>query len=445
MKFRGKCEDNPILMLEPQFANNQEQALAKPAKMHNWGAVARDVTKMYLNECPKTEEIKFIINPLPQEYKCKVEGEDCFMVTRKANEWEPDTSQFDYKDLIVPIADFGDIVEVLAAGKFEILEDYSSFFAFYFESFIGVYSDHCSAYIKDPVAKDIFTIERKFADDGSLISESVDGPPRRINIERKYVDSFDRIFNSWKMWAVGQLMNRMLTSHHRETNPMLSAQLSMGFMTGNYSQLEEIVQGNCTNERIQTAYENMYNYTNNKPAITGKFTTEKEKLVKDKPNGNSAPQATKIIDTKRQENINEQNERAQAEATKRMEDFKARKAKGIAVHSGSKARQQHVVPNAYQKRKNIYDRGETTPNVYQPQDQAERLKQHQANQKKVQDLGLAHQKQMQEATQKFAQDMQSATTTEERNRISQKYREEQQQKTLELQKTIMEMQKQHGN
>jgi len=42
---------------------------------------------------------------------------------------------------------------------------------------------------------------------------------------------------------------------------------------------------------------------------------------------------------------------------------------------------------------------------------------------------------MQEATQKFAQDMQSATTTDERNRISQKYREEQQQKKIELQKT----------
>ena len=115
-RYRGGCQEHPVLMLEPQFANNQERALAKPVKFYSWGTAAKTAAQLYLRECPQTEEIKFIINPVPQEYQCKNEGEDCFLISRKKDEWKVDSSQFDLKVYNSPIANFEDMVEVLAAG-----------------------------------------------------------------------------------------------------------------------------------------------------------------------------------------------------------------------------------------------------------------------------------------------------------------------------------------
>ena len=289
------------------------------------------------------------------------------------------------------------------------------------ESSLGAYSDYCGSYIKSPVGRKVFTIERTYDEYGMLISESVDGPPRVIQIESQYADMFDRYFNSWKGWATMWLINSIAKSHHRETNPFLASSLAIGFFTNNINQLEGILKKKCTDDRILTAYKNMYNYAYQRPAISDKYSTLKEPPVKDKKNGTSAPEATKVIQAKRQERIEQQNQRANAEAQKRMEDFKARKAQGIAVHSGSKGRS--VPANG-------------------SQDQAAQIQQYQENQKKLQELGLAHQKQMLAATEQFSQDMQNATTPEERRAIQQQYQKDQQQKTLELQEAIMKLKSQ---
>jgi len=420
MHYRGSCEQTPVLLLEPMFATNQERALAKPAKIHNWGSVAKEVSKLYSKECPKTKEIKYIINPLPKTHKCKIEGEDCFFVARKSDNWQVDSSQLALREFNSPISDFDDFVEVLAAGRFDIVKHYQNFFGFFVEASLGAYSDKCGFQIKDPVQRKIFTIEREYDADGFLIRETVDGPPRIIHVERKYVDTFDRYFNSWRGWAVGRMISSVLNSQHRETNPFLATSLAIGFFTDNINKIERTIQSNCRDDKILTAYENMYNYANQKPAITGKYTTDKKPPKRDKAIASSAPESEKMIQTRRKERITSQNLRAQAKEAKRMEEFKRRKAEGIAVHSGSKSKQQNA-------------------------GQTKLLNQHQANQNKIKELGLEHQKQMQEALLKFRKDMQNAKTDEERRTIQQEFQKAQQQKTRELQETMMKMTTQLGN
>ncbi len=438
MRYRGGCDPEPVLLLEPQFANNQERALAKPVKMHSWGMVAADVSKMYLKECPATETIKFIINPLSQDYKCKTEGQDCFLITRKSDDWKVDASQMVLKEYNSPIADFGDFVEVLAAGRFDIVRHYKNFFGFFLESALGAYSDYCGGHIKDPVGRRIFTVERKFDDNGFLISETVDGEPREIRLERKYADTYDRYFGTWKPWATMRMISSTLKSHHRETNPFLATSLAIGFFTSNINQLQEILSGQCSDERITTAYENMYNFANNKPPITGKFTTDKEPPLPDPDNGSSATEAMKSILAKRQQRVDQQNQRAQAEAQKRMEDFKRRKAEGIRIHSGSKGRQTPAVPSNFPNRNAVNPRAPQN-NHYGNANQADMMRQHQENQQKIQALAMEYQKRMLESTQQFSQDMQNAQTPQERLAIQQRYQKEQQQRNLELQQKMMEL------
>lgn len=443
MRYRGACEDEPVLLLEPQFANDQERALAKPAKIHSYGSVAQTAAKMYAKECPNTKVIKHIVNPIPETHQCKVEEEDCFMITRKDNDWKVDMSQFDYKEYPNSISDFNDMLEVLAAGRFDIVKHFRGFFAFYVEASLGAYSDKCGAYIKDPVGRQIFTIDREYDGNGFLMNETIDGPPRKIRIEGKYVKTFDRYFDSWKGWAVGYMINSVANSHHRETNPFMATSLAMGFFTSNINMIEETLHNNCTDDRIVTAFDNMYNYANGLPAITGKFTTDKEPPDNTK-NGSSAPIAEKIIQAKRQGRVQAQNQRAQDVARKRMEDFQKRKAKGIAVHGGSKARQHTHTQNNTHAQGNTQPQQKAPAHRYAPtpaQDQAELLRQHQEQQKKMQELGIAYQKEMQAATLQFGQDMQNATTTEQRHAIQQKFQKDQQQRLLDMQQAVMEMKK----
>ncbi len=293
----GACSNDPVLTLGLEFSNNSERALAQQPKMTNVIMTAQVAAKAYAAECPGTERIRYILNPLPQDYECAAQG-DCFLsAQRKGEEWAVSTSELKPQEYYDPVKDFDDFTEVLAAGEFPILNDYTSFFAFYFESFISSYSDHCRGHISDPVGRDIQTVERRFDSSGALVNEKNLGPKRRIWIEGTYVDSFDRYFDSWKAWATRTMINTMADRNPNQQLGLVgrSASTAMAFFSGNIGQLERLLDASCTNQNTQAAYVNMLRFAQGKPPVDAGFTTDKRPYEKPVKNGNSAPAMAQLL------------------------------------------------------------------------------------------------------------------------------------------------------
>jgi len=298
--YKGTCTADPVLTVQPRYANNSERALAKKPDFASYNIVAKHVAIIYADHCPQITSIKFILSPIPQDYKCEQPG-DCFLVAEKKKEWVVDASQLTPKKYYSPIHDFNDFVEILAAGEHHIIDDYQSYFAFFFESFIGIYSDQCKSHIQNPVGRTIQPIERRYDSNGFLIDERNAGPKREIWVEQSYASNFDRYFGSWKAWGTKRMLNSMISNNpNRQLGRIWqSTTTAIGFFTRNYNTLENTVRNQCSDGRLQAAYANMLNYANRQPAIKGRFKTDKKPLTKTTKNGISAPHAAKQLEAEK--------------------------------------------------------------------------------------------------------------------------------------------------
>ncbi len=300
VSHEGKCEEDPVLIIEHKYTNLTEKAAAKPLAFSGYVEIAEAVSGIYASQCSKTAKIRYILSPMPRKYTCST-GDECFLTTHRDNGWQPDESQFKLKKTSYPIQDFDDIEEVLAAGKFEILRDYPEFFHFFTNSFLALYSENCMAYIKNPVKKKIQTIKQTFDGNGSLTSEAIEGPPRIIHVERKYAEIFDRTFDSWKPWATNRMVRTTINNAKRSNNPITATFQAAGFFTANINQLERRIKGKCKSNRLQVVYTNLYNLHKGKPALTGKYSTDKTPLKRATNNGSSAPRTQSTIRSQERE------------------------------------------------------------------------------------------------------------------------------------------------
>lgn len=291
--YKGGCEENPRMLLEPRYANNSERALSDLPDMSSFYMTAQSASVAYRDQCPGTERIEFALNPVPEDYVCAEEGE-CFLISRLESEWVIDNSQFTLKRYNNPVQDAYDVVEILAAGRFDILPNYDSYLRFYTEVWFGAYSDHCRASISNPVLRQTQVVEREYDEFGSLIDEDF-GPLRDIWIESGDVSVFDDVFQSWKGWAVARMVSQIAEGNRGGRNPFETVSRSMGFFTGSIDEIEDTVRGKCADERILTARDNMIRYFRSEPAITGRYTTEKEPQNSYPENTSSAPQFTQAV------------------------------------------------------------------------------------------------------------------------------------------------------
>jgi flagellar biosynthesis GTPase FlhF len=363
------------------------------------------------------------VDPIPEDNECASQGE-CFLVARKAEgEWTVDSSQFKQKIVYSPIGEFADITEVLAAGELRILDSYRNFFAFYFESFIGIYSDDCCSLIRDPVGREIQTIERTYYGDGFLLNEEPTGPPREIVVERDYAASFERYFGTWKAWGVQQMLSSMMKSNPNQQLGRVceSTTRAAGFFTGNYNDLENAVSGKCRDDRIQTAYANMLNYAKGSTPITGKYATSKRPYEAPRQNQVSAPQTAK---------------RLADEAT-------ARKANKSQAQLAAEARERERA-EAHRKRiqEDIARRNAPRNAAPVPQSQADEQAAHQARVQTVQQQALEITKKTQALGQEFQNRMHAAKTPEERTALQQEFQQKQQEAMTEYQELLMQAQQQ---
>ncbi|MDY6922087.1 MAG: hypothetical protein SV765_17960 [Pseudomonadota bacterium] len=301
VNYKGGCQQEPVLLLEPLYQNNSERALSKPIEMSDFVFIAKTVAKAYARECPGEQQIRFALNPMPDEYLCANKG-DCFIEASLGNakgdqEWNISLQQFQRKEYNHPIVDAFDMYEVLAAGRFDILKDYDGFFRFYFENWFGAYSDMCKAQIKKPVGRKIQVVQQAY--DGGMLVDEEFGPERRIWVESVYAKDFDRYFGSSKAWATTYVLGRVMNQKNRN-DPVNAVFNSVGFLTGTLNQLEEITRNNCSEDKLLTAQKNMISYARQQPAVDiEKYPTDKEPLVRYSANGPSAPEFTQALQAER--------------------------------------------------------------------------------------------------------------------------------------------------
>lgn len=303
VRYKGRCEDEPTLLLEAIYQNNTERAAAKPIPMSEYAFIAPRIASAYASECPGVTRIRYALNPMPEDYQCKVDG-DCFMEavhTPAADKvWTVSKQQFELKEYNNPIADARDMFEVLAAGRFDILADYDGFFRFYFENWFGAYSDMCKAHIENPVGRKTQIVERTY-DNGVLIDEDF-GAERLIVIESAYADDYDRYFGSAKAWATTYVLNKVMNQQNSARGPTSAVFSSFGFLTGTIDQLEDITRDHCRDDKLLTAQRNMISYARKQPAaITDRYTTSKKPLIQYGDNGPSAPDFTAALQERRRQ------------------------------------------------------------------------------------------------------------------------------------------------
>lgn len=265
VNYKGPCVESPVIELAPMYANRQEAALAKPPSITDFMLMAKGVAQRYAQQCPETAEVRFTIQPMPEEFECK-DAENCHIVARKDNDWEADRSALAFKAAEPdPIPDLGAMIDVLAREDYGLLKDYQNFFAFYYENFLNLYSIHCRSHIRNPRVMEIQTVE--VSSDGFFSNAEPVGPPRQIYLDPDYVDTWERYYQAWKPWAVNRYISSVLKNQQRGRGPVESSRWAMGYFTRNINALEDRIRGNCQDETVQAAYRNMLSYAKmpNKP------------------------------------------------------------------------------------------------------------------------------------------------------------------------------------
>ncbi|XOV84782.1 MAG: hypothetical protein ACFHXK_06590 [bacterium] len=398
--YKGGCEPSPRMLLEPRYANNTERALSELPDMAAYVTTAQSASLAYHQQCPDTRRIEFALNPIPDDFICAHEGA-CFLSTRFDGEWVAEIDQFKRKTYNNPIQNANDVVEVLAAGRFDILSDYDAFLRFYTEVWFGVYSDHCRADIENPVLRQTQIVEREYDEFGGLVNEDF-GPIRDIWIESSQASVFDSVLQTWKGWAVARMVGQIAAGNKGGRNPFDTVARSMGFFTGTIDEVEATLRGQCADPQILTARDNMIRYFRSEPAITGRYTTQKKPQNSYPENVSSAPHFVQsVLDQRAAEQQKIQSVRHQARAAADSER-QARIQRDIEARTPG---EQSAAPD---------------PAQVDPQ---QRYQDMQANLAKLQEIAQDHANRLAEVSKDFRARISAATDPAERRALQQAFQE----------------------
>lgn len=430
----GRCEGDPLLLLEPTNVSGSERARGETLNFHQFTELAGKVSVHYAEECPQTTRIRYILKPQPSRYRC-ADGNECFLVSERnpsSGQWKVDQSQFEWVDPKGPIADANDMNEVLAAGEFRIVRDYQSFFAFYYQTFISVYGDSCRAHIQDPVGREARDVLRYVASDGTVQHE--EELVRNYVMERKYAPGFHRLHDTWVDWAAAQGVTNLFTGPHITGNPIHRATDSFVFLTRSVRQLQQAISGQCMNERLQTVYQNMYNYAHHEPPIKGRYTTDKEPVYV--PAGSSAPTKTRLILDQRRAVGYYYRQPPPAQVRRAAEDrMQSRHAQSPAETPATRGPTSVAAPDP--------DRTGTGKAAGEPRRRGqvpEQFEKQRAINREIRALRRAHNEEMVAASRVHQQQLRNTQTKDERRALKNAHREERNRMTAELQRKIAQLQ-----
>jgi len=240
----------------------------------------------------KNQEECFIVSErrtltLEEENKWSTNGSNKVLNIFKADGWVTTATQFKRRP-VSPVGNVNDMIEVLAAGEFDILKDFSQQFSLFYTTFIETYSDFCREQISDPVARDIQWITKRYDQSGNVVGESEAAPKQTVYIERKYDEAFQHYYGSWFAWGTWKSIQAIASGK----NPG-------NYFLGNIRSVERFISSGCKTDRVNIVYQNMYNYAYGKPAIKGKFITKKEPIKYLNGHQISAPNQLAILNQKK--------------------------------------------------------------------------------------------------------------------------------------------------
>lgn len=406
IRFRGRCEVDPVLLLEPLYANESERATTtRMPDVLNYLAVAKDASVQYAKHCAGTKRIRYAMNPLPQPYRCKQSG-DCFLEATFSTEWIVDASQFPRKEINNPIVDIDDGTEVLAAGRFDILADYNDYFSYYVIAYFAGYSENCRSSIRDPVVRRYQFVKQTKDSNGYVISEEF-GDPIDIYVEREHQRVFDAHWGGYQAYVLARLFKTTVLGQQRGEGVGITTMRMFDFATEGARQMRTFLTESCTAPRTLTVQDNMLRYARQQPPVTGRYATNKTLKTKSTENGSSAPAFTEkylrdratmeraVLDGRRQASANSRSQNAAAVPTQ-PEPARTTPVSAAPAAPPSSA-------------------STTTPDPGAAAHAARTLE----------DLSLEHQKLVQQAAQEFRAQIANARTPEERRALQQAYQAKQ--------------------
>ena len=272
VRFRGSCEEDPVLTIGPVYTSRVQVVNAKPPELYYYEALSKLALGHYLRSCPNTQSMGFKLTTTPKDYVCQFKDIDkCLIVTKKSDKWSIITSAFILQSAYDLIRDFKDMSKYLAEGDFAVVKEHASsgYFRLYYETFINVYSDYCGSLIKNPVKRQIVSYESSPDGFGGRIIK--ENGRKNILVEQKYVDHYDRYYDANKVWAKSRGFSQMVKRRgYGATRAVFGA---VGQMINEKNDLRRIIENHCNSSRVQDIYENMYRYGENRPAITKKAIT----------------------------------------------------------------------------------------------------------------------------------------------------------------------------
>jgi hypothetical protein len=303
LEHQGRCADEPTLLIEPVSARVLDSDVSL---ITNYTALAETVATQYAQQCRAARQVRFALGRMPLDYRCKDTG-DCFLeATPAEGRWRVSMAQLTPREQRNPIASFQDMVEVLAAGRFDILYRYDSFFSFFVASFFAGWSDECRAFIREPVGRVIRSTSTKR--DGTVEVSETDP----IFVERAHAWAYDRHYNG----GMAYLWNAMLKTPGGGASfgPREAAGM-MGSMSGHRASMNRILRGQCNTELIEVMRQNMLARAASQPAaVTGRFSTDKQPIEAFDPDAASAPMFVETYRRERAERaLNQAAARAEAE------------------------------------------------------------------------------------------------------------------------------------
>lgn len=308
---RGKCEAEPTLLLEPvkpELTSRGISLLTDYIGLANWAA------QQYGTQCRDTERMRFALALMPSGYFCIKPG-DCFLETRRAEgRWETSSSQMEPLVSENPIKNVPDMVEVLAAGAFDVMQPYQGFFSLFVALYFDTYSNVCRQHIRQPVGRVTRYTTEKRDGQGNLITEEVrDGAP--IQVEAAHAWAYDA--------HEAGVRNYMMTRAARSAGTAIGARggFDAGMRVVNdvrafQSEMKVFLEGNCMEERVQTVQQNLLNYAGSKPPVVGKYLSSKRPVTERADVTMSAPEFTAAYLRAREEQASAAN-RQRAEAVSR--------------------------------------------------------------------------------------------------------------------------------
>ena len=282
-RHSGRCESQPTLVLRqtgPRGATDPTDLIL------GYRELAQAAAERYSEQCRATKVIRFALDPMPDSYTCAGAG-DCFLEASATSPtlWSVGSRQLALKDINRAIASFDDVIEVLAAGRFDILADYRSFFSYFVDSYFESYFRHCADQIRNPVSRNRPSVVTETKDGFGNVLRTEVSPPSTLSVEKDQAWAYDAHTGSGRQFILSYGLRFALSAPTTASNTVRNL---ASILQSNSSQLARL-HSSCRGDLALAVEVNMLKFAGGQEPVVGRFTTNKKRDVQYASGVSSAP------------------------------------------------------------------------------------------------------------------------------------------------------------